>query len=797
MFFLFNLLLKTSYCYSLSLPLPEYIILNFVLASMNCFREKFTALLFLCLFSMFSGNLIAQVTGRVEVDGKIKNEKNPVGGVTIVLQGDGVPVLTLVSKDNGSFTFNLILQKSYTITFSKKGLVSKVVEFNTKLPPDQADIIYQYPFDVFLINDVAGVSSNDVMTKPVARIAYNPTYENFMHDESYTKKIQSEQDLAKKSADEINKKLEQSRLDSLNKIWNDSLVRVKDRDAKLLVEKAEQDRIRKEQEKAKKDSLDRAFAASQAAAALAAKEKARQDSISLAESKAKVAAEVAEKHKQDSISNADKEAKRLEALQLNREKARQDSMDRALVQKNKLDSMNRVKEEATAKLKRDAELKALEKLRQDSIAGVNAALKSREKMVADSIAQAKIEEQKQKQLELARLKELEKAKQDSLAKAQVEAKKAELDLQKQQALQKAREKSVADSLAQVKVDEERLRLQEQARLKELEKSKQDSLAREKIEAKKAESEFLKQQALQKVKEKAAADSLVQVKIDEQKQKQKEEASLKEIESARQDSISKAVIAAKQAEAENLKQLSIQKTRAKFVSDSIILAKAEEKSRIEIEEKQKIKQKQDSISAAAIALKERQKNIAESTQRSIETAKLKAEADEIEKIKKQNELIALKKEEDAQKAKEAEENKRMVALIEKAKQDSVSAMQRLELEQEEARKKAKVLAEIEAQKQMLGKNNKTEEKPNASKPPKPVAAIPKIRDSDYREGVTEETVTESNRVIYRTVVKREGSAFNYQKITYTWGGVFYFKNETNMTQILFDQELKNAKTTFKQ
>ena len=78
----------------------------------------------------------------------------------------------------------------------------------------------------------------------------------------------------------------------------------------------------------------------------------------------------------------------------------------------------------------------------------------------------------------------------------------------------------------------------------------------------------------------------------------------------------------------------------------------------------------------------------------------------------------------------------------------------------------------------------------------VAAIPKIRDSDYKEGVTDETVNETNRVIYRTVVKKDGNAFNYQKIAYTWGGVFYFKNDNSITQILFEQELKNARSEMK-
>ena len=51
-----------------------------------------------------------------------------------------------------------------------------------------------------------------------------------------------------------------------------------------------------------------------------------------------------------------------------------------------------------------------------------------------------------------------------------------------------------------------------------------------------------------------------------------------------------------------------------------------------------------------------------------------------------------------------------------------------------------------------------------------AAVPKIVDSDYQEGITDEKVDEGNRVIYRTVVKKDGITSNYQKIVYGWGGI---------------------------
>jgi len=117
------------------------------------------------------------------------------------------------------------------------------------------------------------------------------------------------------------------------------------------------------------------------------------------------------------------------------------------------------------------------------------------------------------------------------------------------------------------------------------------------------------------------------------------------------------------------------------------------------------------------------------------------------------------------------------------------------EKEENDRKAKMLAEIEAKKQLLNKASAQDTTKKSSTAGKTTTSVPKIVDSDYRDGVTEETVTESNRTIYRTVVKKDGAATNYQKIVYNWGGVFFFRNDNNITQTTFDQDIKQAKAAF--
>ena len=226
--------------------------------------------------------------------------------------------------------------------------------------------------------------------------------------------------------------------------------------------------------------------------------------------------------------------------------------------------------------------------------------------------------------------------------------------------------------------------------------------------------------------------------------------------------------------------------------------------MEAEAKRKEKQKQEAELSANLAAKERQKAIADSTQK----ARLKNQQDSIARIiendlkkskevdeNRKRELIKDKHRQDSLLLAEtslkqkAEDDRLQKSAYEKLRLDSIANVQRLQKEKAEQERQSRALAEIEAKKRMLAKANKVEEK--VAPLPK-TAPIPKIRDSDYREGVTDETINESNRIIYRTVVKKEGSTFNYQKIVYGWGGIFYFKNENSITEISFEQDIKNAK-----
>ncbi|HMT28889.1 MAG TPA: hypothetical protein PKD91_06380 [Bacteroidia bacterium] len=159
------------------------------------------------------------------------------------------------------------------------------------------------------------------------------------------------------------------------------------------------------------------------------------------------------------------------------------------------------------------------------------------------------------------------------------------------------------------------------------------------------------------------------------------------------------------------------------------------------------------------------------------AKAKAEAEEKARV-----AAALQAKIDADNARKAEEAARLAA-IESSKQQALK-------EAEEKRRK-----EIEAQKEAYAKAN-TAVKDTSQQSKSNTTALPTV-DKDYPEGISEETLNESNRKIYRTVIKKATTQEVFSKVVYNWGGVFYFKGSTSVTESNYTIELKRMKDLLNQ
>lgn len=60
-------------------------------------------------------------------------------------------------------------------------------------------------------------------------------------------------------------------------------------------------------------------------------------------------------------------------------------------------------------------------------------------------------------------------------------------------------------------------------------------------------------------------------------------------------------------------------------------------------------------------------------------------------------------------------------------------------------------------------------------------------AEYYDGITEETFTDGNRTITKRVVVKDGKGDEYRKVKHGWGGVFYFKNGTSITERVWKAE----------
>jgi hypothetical protein len=656
----------------------------------------------------------AQVVGYVRVKGKARGNGAMLSGVTINVASAGGQTQIVLTRENGAYDFNLALQKNFTLTFVKQGMVTKVIEFNTTVPGDQTDIIFEKVFDMDLFPDQGGISQSSSMNKPVARFAYDPNLEDFEFDANYSKQVKEEQLAARKVVEDQEKQREKARLDSLNRIWTDSLAKAKDRDAKLAV-------IRAEQEKARKDSLARAQQEAKLQAAAAAREKARQDSLARAQAEALRQQEIAEqreKNRRDSLARAERERIRQDSISAVRaaaEAAARAAEAERLKEKARQDSLAAVaKAEADRKAQEAAEkqrLVLLEKQRQDSLSKAETAFKLRQKQIADSTERANAE--------LARQQAEEKKRQDELAKAREKARQDSIALAAQVQLQREKD--------------ERLRAQQSA---DSTRKAQADLA-----ARKAEEQRLRD-AEAKAAEKARRDSTLaaneRAALDKQAAAEAERARLAQLEA--------------DAAAEKARQAELARIREQSRKDSLAAA---ERERLNLLAE---KNRKDSLSRAE--------------------AEQKARADAEEKARL-----------------EAERQERLAA--EKAYQDSVAQAARDAEAKAEADRQARAYAEIQARKELQAKSSQMKsETKGAPAAGKATATAPKIKDSDYQEGVTEETINESNRTIKRVIVKIDGKSDDYQKVVYNWGGVFYFKNEVSITQNTFEQEIKNARATLK-
>lgn len=116
-----------------------------------------------------------------------KGKQKALDSVVVrILNETDFTMATRYSK-KGRCAVKLPLGKKYTIEFSKRGFVSKIIEVNA-IVPRYDTFVSVFPFDIDLFQEVNGLDVA-VLSEPIAKITYNNFNKTFDYDYNYTVKI--------------------------------------------------------------------------------------------------------------------------------------------------------------------------------------------------------------------------------------------------------------------------------------------------------------------------------------------------------------------------------------------------------------------------------------------------------------------------------------------------------------------------------------------------------------------------------------------------------------------------------
>lgn len=136
----------------------------------------FFILLLICSVSFAISS--TQKEGYLEVFGNIRQDSLNLEGAEVKVMKDNVAFQTLYTTANGKFEFKLPFNAEYIVSVGKPGLLTKSISISTIVPDEVKDIIFVYKLNIDL-RPAEGDSVRTAVIKPIARIAYDTTYQDF------------------------------------------------------------------------------------------------------------------------------------------------------------------------------------------------------------------------------------------------------------------------------------------------------------------------------------------------------------------------------------------------------------------------------------------------------------------------------------------------------------------------------------------------------------------------------------------------------------------------------------------
>lgn len=213
---------------------------------------------------------------------------------------------------------------------------------------------------------------------------------------------------------------------------------------------------------------------------------------------------------------------------------------------------------------------------------------------------------------------------------------------------------------------------------------------------------------------------------------------------------------------------------------------EEEKTAEEARKEEILRKTEEQRAARIAqIEEQRKQMLSENERQKEESLTKRE----EQQRKQIAELKAKEEERKVYEKKMEEQARSEAEVRKAEEDRrLKDAAAKQAEEERRRQEAAAKADLEKRKREAREKFQGEQGSQAAKPAQSVEDRPMtIQEAGNIVSRTEEIIQEDKRVIRQITIKRERHTFVYRQVKHEWGGVFYFKNDIDITKNDFEME----------
>ena len=147
-----------------------------------------------CFLCSLAANSAEPDSFCLRVEGKVLNAGvNGATGCTIELVCDGREVgRYLLANPKKKFVFDLVKNKQYSLRISQTGYIDKIVTINTDLPLFLEDD-YGFFFETSLLEDTELPNLNqEVLNKPVARIAFDFKRMCFYYDKQYSENVKKE-----------------------------------------------------------------------------------------------------------------------------------------------------------------------------------------------------------------------------------------------------------------------------------------------------------------------------------------------------------------------------------------------------------------------------------------------------------------------------------------------------------------------------------------------------------------------------------------------------------------------------